>query len=354
MSNVKYVVLCIGAAIVLHSNPGRAQNIEWFQDNSLSGFVGGPGCATQIAVGPNGVPWVMGCNGPNGIDRYVYYLKFSPCTGECFGGSYQWTYANGAVSQISVDLEGAVWGVTSDGEIWKADFAFSSGVALPDGVWVNMTTSPTEEFPNTTWPGFGVGRLKSVVVIDSNPIADETFDTQTGFFTIPHAPFKFWGLGYDTPTNKRIFSYDEAVGVSTWSQMDPQDGADGTRIALFSSSSPITGVTQTPWLINSAGTIYSYSFASGSFKQMPGAEALDITDHFVVSYPYIFQWSDSLLPNPNWVNVGTELTPAESLVIRIAHAPAITAMGQNIGPSMLWGLDSVGRIFYATNSNIPR
>jgi hypothetical protein len=63
------------------------------------------GCARSIAVGPNGVPWVLGCeDGPNGTGpARVYYLSYSNQDSLI---PYQWDYDNFSAMTLSVNLQG--------------------------------------------------------------------------------------------------------------------------------------------------------------------------------------------------------------------------------------------------------
>ena len=346
MHHMNYGRLGLAALLAMYPCTAFAQNMEWLQDSTLPGFVGGPGCARQIAVGPNNVPWVLGCNSDSSGNQYIYYLKFTPCSGECFGGSYVWTYAGGAATELSVDAAGSVWAVTADGQIWTDNVTLPPSIAVPDGTWSSISSS--ENFGGAPVPGFGPGRLKGVVAMiffDDFELVDTTQQFFSG-----RAPILVWGLGYDAPTNKRIFAFNADLGATAWAQVDAQDGAVATKIALFNTDSAATGLTQTPWVINSAGNIYSYSDDLSRFVPMPGGGALDITDHFVVAYPYIFQWNGA----GAWMNAGTELSSKGTLVLHVAYASSMIVQGRTYGPSMLWGLDSLGNIFYASGGPIPR
>ena len=351
------VALCLGAAIAMYPDAARAQSLVWQQDTTLPGYVGGPGCARQIAVGPNDLPWVIGCSGPgdNGTNKSVYYLQFTPCTsngGDCFGGSYSWVYANGAATYISVDVTGEPWLVTSDGHVWGIRFLNNNPTTAAQWTvagWEDHTAQGGENLLGTliNWPGFSSGRLSAVVTIATQLYGE--------FFKLPFngpplgldGPFDFWGFGYPAATNTAIFEYDVNKSAVAWTRVDPQDGAAAAKIALFSRESG-SELIQTPWVATSSGLVYSFPFSSASsgyFVLMPGANVLDITDHHVIAYPYVYQWSDK---SSTWNNIGSMLTSANTLALRLAHAPAVTVEGQSFGPSRLWAIDSNGHIFYET------
>ena len=349
---IQRLLICLSATMAMYPDEARAQSLVWQQDTTLPGYVGGPGCAKQIAVGPNDVPWVIGCSGPgdNGTNKSVYYLQFTPCTpngGECFGGSYSWVYANGAATYISVDVEGEPWLVTSDGHVWT----LTSYSRPSTGGWDNLTTQGGYEGGQVHWPGFSDGRLSAVVTIVTPQLFTELFGTPNVLLAPDeNEPFNFWGFGYPAATNTAIFSYDASDGATAWIHVDGQDGAAAAKIALFSRKSG-SGVIQTPWVATSSGLVYSTSGSSGQFVQMPGANVLDITDHHVLTYPYVYQWSDAppgSSPPGTWINIGSILTSANTLALRVAHAPAVTVQGQSFGPSRLWAIDSNGHIFYST------
>jgi hypothetical protein len=58
-----------GAIVAEASRAGACGSNEWQQDNG--DFYGSPGCASAIAVGPNNIPWIIGC----GANPHVFYLS---------------------------------------------------------------------------------------------------------------------------------------------------------------------------------------------------------------------------------------------------------------------------------------
>ena len=78
----------------------------------------GVGCARAISVGPNGVPWILGCTGgnPNGTGpAWVYYLTWSNAP-ELFFTTYKWQYDNISAVTLYVNLNG----VPQGNRIWNS------------------------------------------------------------------------------------------------------------------------------------------------------------------------------------------------------------------------------------------
>jgi hypothetical protein len=102
------------------------------------------GCARSIAVGPNGVPWVLGCeDGPNGTGpARVYYLSYSNQDSLI---PYQWDYDNFSAMTLSVNLQGVPNATDVNGVVW-AETAnngdFNGGYYMePSGVWVPISNA---------------------------------------------------------------------------------------------------------------------------------------------------------------------------------------------------------------------
>jgi hypothetical protein len=84
------------------------------------------GCATSIGVGPSAVgltygdPWIIGCDGGYNVNGSIYQLQ-----------STGWELRSGSAAQIAVSPEGVAWVVNLDGSIsyWNG-FSF---VSVPNG-----------------------------------------------------------------------------------------------------------------------------------------------------------------------------------------------------------------------------
>jgi hypothetical protein len=100
----------------------------------------GVGCARSISVGPNGVPWILGCTGgdPNGTGpAWVYYLSWSNPTGSLFP-TYQWNYDHISGVTLYVNLNGIPYVTDVVGNVWyeAADsLGLSGGKETPTGQW---------------------------------------------------------------------------------------------------------------------------------------------------------------------------------------------------------------------------
>ena len=80
----------------------------------------GVGCARSIAVGPNGVPWILGCPGGNAEGTgpaWVYYLSSSRPPGSLFP-VYQWNYDNFSALTLSINLSGNAFATDANGEVY--------------------------------------------------------------------------------------------------------------------------------------------------------------------------------------------------------------------------------------------
>jgi hypothetical protein len=97
MIGCRALVVGLSVAALTYTSVSRAQSMSWYQDSDLAGL--SPGCASEIAVGPNNVPWALGCGVDNSGNHPISYLKYTAYTGQnCFGGTYSWQYTNGAAA----------------------------------------------------------------------------------------------------------------------------------------------------------------------------------------------------------------------------------------------------------------
>jgi hypothetical protein len=103
-----------------------------------SQFIQAPGCATSIGVGPNaygsqyGSPWIIGCDGwgPNGN---IYQLQGS-----------KWVQQPGKATQIAVSPEGVPWVINAAGNVYhwnSSDFVGPVG-ACATSIAVGPVTAP--------------------------------------------------------------------------------------------------------------------------------------------------------------------------------------------------------------------
>jgi hypothetical protein len=287
----------------LHPTPAYAQSIEWSQDSTLPGLGGSPGCATQIAVGPNNVPWVLGCSGPGNGNSWLYQLVCSETVSGEFGETCKWQSQVNEAAQtvagvsISVDEENLPWMTSANGDIWTSAFDLS----LADGLF-DVTAQGY-------WSG---GRVSQCVAYTSSDLVNEMYV-----------------LGDDLPSHPNV-SISES---SPLKRIGASQSAAGVKLAMFTGTL-FGGAYQTLTLITTQGTFWTYNPNSDQFVQQAGGYITDITDHYCLAND-LFQWSDL---GATWVDVDTPITPNGTHIEHIAYA--------NTGPSELWGIDSVGHIFY--------
>ncbi len=88
----------------------------FYWDGSAFELAPGGGCAISIGVGPSssgdphGTPWVIGCNGGKSTNGGIYYLNGST-----------WVRSSGAANQIAVSPEGIPWVIQANGNIFYAN-----------------------------------------------------------------------------------------------------------------------------------------------------------------------------------------------------------------------------------------
>jgi hypothetical protein len=302
-----------GAHAVFVPAPAHA-TVTWEQDITLPGYVGGPGCAKQIAVGPNGVPWVIGC-GANGVDVEVYWLKFTSCGSGCFGGTYQWQDTRFAAVQISGGLQNDAFAVTANGHIWV------NSSLLPDqqgpGNWIDDTVSVMN-------PNFQAGRLSEVV-----------------WDVLPSGHFEMWGLGYPAAPNNSVWqNIDDDNAV--WTHIDAQDNFTASKVVIFNGT--VFGQVYSEVVaINTSGNVFVFNPSTGRFGQIAGGSVTDITDHFCLAGGDVWEYAD--LAN-TWSVVGSTTTSKGTTIQQITAAPT----GTN---RPMWGIDGSGQIFYNAGSPPP-
>jgi hypothetical protein len=109
---------------------------------SGNGFVQVPGCATSIGVGPNaygsqyGDPWIIGCDGW-GSNGYIYQLQGSTWVRQTGG-------VNGQATQIAVSPQGVPWVINSLGNVyyWNGSTWIGPVGACATSIAVGPNTAP--------------------------------------------------------------------------------------------------------------------------------------------------------------------------------------------------------------------
>jgi len=104
-----------------------------------AGFAETTGCATSIGVGPNafgssyGDPWIIGCDGGYQTNGSIYQLQGST-----------WVKQPGSAAQIAVSPEGVPWVVTAAGSVyfWDGSAFVKTGSGCVTSIAVGPTTAP--------------------------------------------------------------------------------------------------------------------------------------------------------------------------------------------------------------------
>jgi hypothetical protein len=337
------ITACLAFAMLLVSGPAAAQ-MHWVQESA-------GGCATSIAVGPTNVPWVIGCG--SAPDKGVFYLK----RGKGCGGLVcpdSWAYDNGAGTNVSSDLHGHANVVTSGGEVYN-DLGETAGIGqpwLPRGTWDEQSPIATGYWA-TMYASPGWGCLRQVATTVSPGLLEVMFEPSSTNRLYIGDVGPTYGIGCGPYRDEGIWVLNPANGVTSWAQVDAQDGAAASQIALFTQSPP-TGYIQTLWALNSQGGLWSYNGVGFVREPAPDGFVYAITDHFVAAYQYspagptasaaISQWNDN---TQSWVPYISLFTPNGTQIEQIAHSAAFYSEDGLIGPSWLWGIDNYGGIYFA-------
>jgi hypothetical protein len=313
----------------------RPAALMWDQDSTLRG-VSGPGCGHEIAVGPNDVPWVVGCSPTNNADKWIYYLNpgQSCSNGFCLP-SYSWTYAGATAVKVSVDLVGDAAIVGSNDHIsWMNETKNGSGISVPSNSFFDITSSS---------PNVG-GLVTDVVDLWHGPTTELEFKTAPDNVHDSWNYVDLWANGSGSPSSNRgIFRYDFFDGPKVWEPLP--GGASGAKVAIF--MQPSDPGSQTPWSMTVQGWLWRFNFGTSAFDSMPTpvmGHANDITDHFAVGGDgNVYEWIDNAT---SW-QLYLGWAPSNLPIVKVAHAPSVNVNGTTFGPSHLWALDSAGNIWYA-------
>ena len=347
-------------ASVLITSKSSAQTLVWNEVQTTD-----RGCATSISVGPNDVPWLIGCG--SGADHGIYYLAHgeASCSPQpCFGStilSWQRT-PTGAAKQVAVDLNGLPFVVNSAGNVYAASTTNenNSSIIIQDAEftgWTQLTSSPPKCM-NSIAPGEDNG---FALVDYTVPMSGDTdFIYGIGCSTVDSygdRPIYSWNLDL---TNILGITWNAAP----WEQLDPSQGAAAVQAVLFNGPSGPSN-PQTLWVRNGIGGLYVYQ--GGQFPQPGGANAFQqvgwtvgsLTDHYAsVSFSVagnviyeIFQWDDA---SQTWIEYMSGSTSENTHIVTIASSQSIQTTGYGtFGPSSLWGIDNVGHIFFAAVPGAP-
>jgi len=324
---VKSLALLAFAALsttLLSSHEAHAASTKvWLQTD---------GCAKQIAVSGNDLPWVLGCDAVGSI--YYRGSVSAPCSG---GGlcltTPAWIYAGGSANFISVGVDSGPAVVDRQGALWVAVWssAGAAGQRKPDK-WVN---------PPTLMP-------------DGKPACIQSF-AQGQIFS------KYWAIGCGGNPNAPIWWLDPVwsgnvplsqlfvKGTNVWHQLGAQYANAGTQVALFNAFSNSV-VTQNPWIV-AGGSVWAYNGSYFDWVPAPfDGQVTAVTDHYIVSAGSVYRW------NGNIYGGGGGATPW-TLEIGATPAPIkqiAWTMNRQGGSSNLWAIDTAGGIYYERTVSVPR
>jgi len=329
----------------------------------------GAGCANAIAVGPNNVPWVLGC-GSGATD--VFYLTggpspppYLPTPPNCAAGSLycppEWVGAGFSGVTIAVDLNGDPVATNASGEVYQSLILCEGSSCTP------------------TWYEAATGAVSSVVV---GAQAGPDLQNLEGFEPVPpnwSAGWNgiwvqsLWGVGCGSNCGKPLavnsslftgattfFPFIDSPGeiFSGWTNMGY--GGAGTQLALFTDPSG----SQNPWVANMEGEVYSWDGEGWYAQLLPGQTAeqssgedsstavTSLTDHFALEHATAYYWTGTASGiNAGWSSYITDFdtSPPGGFVdiVQIAYSQSITVGTSVYGPSTLWGIDRTGNIYYA-------
>ena len=359
----------VGAATAGKTAHAQTAQFEWVP-------LSVPGCASAIAVGPNNVPWILGCgtaaqggaspSGPQGI----FYLQNLSCGSEtCLGPPpQQWTSIGQSGVALAVNLNGLPFATDTSGVIHS--FAWSP-------------TAGNDSYPNSSWEWLAFGRgAVSAIAIGMNVI-NPPYSTVNQNFELfwPSTPAEgyvggyvdheaYYGIGCGSNCGSPLYS-DHSIWTQTLSENPgiyaPGWGEmSGGAIALSIFTDPTTGAqlqNQTLWALNAEDQIYVQNGSGWAESFLPGSVGVkSLTDHFALgTNGTVYYWqgnSDgmaSVNPPPSsgpgsatWGPFATAENATTGFVwlkqIAWAQQMGDTPSGL-IDNSLLWGIDYSGNVY---------
>jgi len=314
----------------------------------------GAGCASAIAVGPNNVPWIIGCEPNSGayIPEHqrgpdsVYYLTW---TEGSLIQTPRWVDANFHNAMwLAVNANGIPFVTDTNGTLYSTLQTVSNGDVVPAGTWGEY--------------GPGVGALAAG--LETNPFgrAGELFyPDQT---RVSASPNHFWGIGCSGNCGMRHFDDDSiwtaeatitggGVSMGAWSRMN---GGVAQQPAVFTdlgTAGDGSDTYQNPWILTAEEEVWYWNGNGTWTNAKPPEPIMAITDHNVLGVSgQVYAWTDGNgNPGPSrgypgkWVAVG----PKYSALAAIAWSQAVSGQfvnqSSNIGPSELWALDTEGNVY---------
>ena len=233
----------------------------------------GVGCARAISVGPNGVPWILGCsNGdPNGVGpAWVYYLNTSLPPGSLLP-HYQWIYDNFSALTLYVNVNGVPYATDTNGNVYSEYYNNADQnptyLMLPSGVWVpiaagNPVSSIAASTSVTLIPGWRTGEMfYPAQPYYPRPIPPGS-DGTTNLWGISCYINCYNGIWKDDTGiwYMQYIPYPESEPIMTpWAEAGGSASAT-TMFTVPSGTSPYgTDIVQIPWVLNSGGNLYRWS-----------------------------------------------------------------------------------------------
>jgi hypothetical protein len=314
-----------------------ATTMEWFPLQE--------GCATSIAVAPNDVVWVTGCDGED--EHSVWYMRYEVSCFEGICGDFPVWHDNtgsgassGRGNHVAINRAGGAMSISADGFRVMAALGRdgSDGIARPTGRWQNL-------FP---WNQLCLNEVEEYPVSNEGALAFETPQRQ-----IDQSAFRYLATDCypDANGNSQI---DRRIGQGQNSPWQAVFGR-GAKLALFYRLFGET-LSQTFWALAADGTIWLYD-GDMHFQQMPAPPSYtyDLTDHFAAAEDGIYQWNDSAERWDRYIDNETIGGPVK----QISHAGAVRVRRKDgtvvtIGPSTLWAIDHGGTIYFAAPFDQPR
>jgi hypothetical protein len=343
----------------------------------------GTGCASSIAVGPNNVPWVVGCasagNPVIASPQEVYYLNGGPgapagqpsnCSGTEGGFPILncapvWKSDNFQAVTIAVNIDGFPFATDSVGHVYEdmpCNVTLSNGgpgcasPAKPNGSWVHVTHPAVSSFaignnvrpyPAEMWESPTYGPPPSATNDKEEIWGVGCGSSCSAPLTVNHSLWSGTITDGDTP----------ALPGGSWSGWSPMGGAAVT-FALFTDA---IGAGQTPWVLDqngvafvSAGGGWVPEFLPNQSENPFAYQVESLTDHFALQRTngVVYQWTGtSSGVNPGWSeyisDLDTDPPGGFTWITKIAWSQSYVVNGVTYGPSMLWGVDINGNIYYA-------
>ena len=351
----------------------------------------GVGCARAISVGPNGVPWILGCPGgdPNATGpAWVYYLTWS-YPPDLFFAAYQWNYDNFSAMTLYVNLNGVPFATDIFGNVWWEELNSATGdwtgTEEPSGVW--GLAASCSIFP-------GLFELDCVGAIAvgvnreiSQPAGEMFFPNQWSYYypgdTVANAAI--YGVGCPTLCWMGPFTYYswyQALNSSIWQAelayiqnygvaSTPWSSLPGSATAITMFTTPggslptAVDVRQTPWALTASGDVYSWQLAAGQWVQVPFPEpAISISDGAVLGQSgtlYLCVDFQCWGGNPSSADWNHIYPTSNGVFIQLRQAATGGVISQAVigGPSgqninslpptspIAWAIDIQGNIYYA-------